>query len=261
MRIYSRIKQYYKYRRNWRKLQSRQAKGKEAEQLSKELNFYSQLINKGDFCFDIGANIGDKTDMFVRLDATVVAVEPQESCWRVLKRRFKNGNVSIETAALAGEKGSRTLFIDRSHTLATMSRDWITAVKKSGRFSSHKWADKLPVQTTTLDLLIEKYRKPDFCKIDVEGGEYEVLQGLSVPIKTISLEFVTERIEPTLNCIDYLSRLGKAQFNYCLGGSMTFALPNWADCHKIKQVLSTMNKHIDNYGDLYVRFADEQSPR
>jgi hypothetical protein len=116
------------------------------------------------------------------------------------------------------------------------------------------------VPTITLDALIEKHGKPVFCKIDVEGAEFEALQGLSQPIRTISLEFVTERIKPTLSCIDYLSGLGSAEFNYCLGGSMTFALPNWLDCHKIKQVLSTMNKHIDNYGDLYVRLADKQSP-
>ncbi len=258
MQLYCRIKQYYKYRRSWRKVCSKQLKGNEREQSAEELNFYSQLINKGDLCFDIGANIGDKTDIFLRLGASVVAVEPQESCWRVLKRRFKNDNVSIETAVLASEKGSSTLFVDRSHTLATMSRDWIATVKQSGRFPKHKWADMLHVQATTLDSLIEKYGRPAFCKIDVEGFEFEVLKGLSRPVKTMSLEFVTERIEPTLNCIDYLSKLGKAQFNYCLGGSMTFALPNWADCHKIKQILSTMDKHIDNYGDLYVCFADEQ---
>ena len=256
MQLYSRLKQYYKYRRNWRKLRSRQSAGSENERLAKELDFYSQLIKRGDLCFDIGANIGDKTSVFVRLGVIVVAVEPQESCWRVLKRRFKNDNVSIEAVALAAEKGGRTLFVDRSHTLATMSRDWLATVKQSGRFPGHKWADKLPVQATTLDSLIEKYGRPAFCKIDVEGFEFEVLQGLSRPVKTMSLEFVTERIGPTLNCIDYLSMLGKAKFNYCLGGSMTFALPNWADCHKIKQILSTMNKHIDNYGDIYVRFAD-----
>jgi len=257
MRTYSRLKQYYKYRRNWKKLRSRQTADNEDDHLAKELDFYSQLIKRKDLCFDIGANVGDKTNVFMRLGAAVVAVEPQESCWRVLKRRFKNDNVSIEAVALADKEGTKTLFVDRSSTLSSMSQDWIEAVKQSGRFSSrHKWDYKIPVQATTLDALIEKYGKPVFCKIDVEGAEFEALQGLSQPIKTISLEFVTEHIEPTLSCIDYLSGLGRAEFNYCLGGSMSFALLNWVDCHKIMAELSIMDKAIDNYGDIYVRFVD-----
>ncbi|UCF00102.1 MAG: hypothetical protein JSV82_03285, partial [Planctomycetota bacterium] len=76
IQIYNKLKQYYKYRRNWKKFYSRQLKGKEREQLAKELDFYSQLIKRDDLCFDIGANIGDKTNVFVHLGAVVVAVEP-----------------------------------------------------------------------------------------------------------------------------------------------------------------------------------------
>lgn len=257
MRIYSKLKQHYKYLRNLKKLRSRQPKIRSSGQFVEQVDFYSRFIQPSNLVFDIGANIGDKTEIFLRLGAKVVAAEPQESCWRVLKRRFENDNVSIETVALADKEGTKTLFVDRSTTLSSTSQNWIEAVKQSGRFSSrHKWGYKIPVQATTLDALIEKYGKPAFCKIDVEGAEFETLQGLSQPIKTISLEFVTECINPTLGCIDYLTRLGRAEFNYCLGGSMSFALSNWVDCNKIKAELSTMDKEIDNYGDIYVRFVD-----
>lgn len=258
MQIYSRVKQYYRYLRNWRKLQSMQAVISENEHLAKQLDFYSQLIKRNDLCFDIGANVGDKTDIFLGLGAKVVAVEPQESCWRVLKRRFENDNVFIESVAVDGRKGTRTIFIDRSHTLATMSKDWINAVRQSSRFPGHKWTDKLTVQTTTLDALIKNYGKPVFCKIDVEGAEFEVLQGLSQPIGLISIEFVSERLDASINCIDYLSQLGRAEFNYCLGGSVAFALPDWVDSHQIKSILKEMNSDVENYGDLYAHFVDEQ---
>lgn len=258
MQIYSRAKQYYTYLRNWRKLRSRQGALSKNEVLAKELDFYSQLIRTNDLCFDIGANIGDKTELFLRLGATVVAVEPQESCWRVLKRRFENHSVFIEPVALADRKGSKTLFIDRSHTLATVSQDWLTAVKRSGRFPRHKWTDKLSVPATTLDALVEKYGKPAFCKIDVEGFECDVLHGLSQPIKIISLEFVAERIDASLCCVDYLSKLGNAQFNYSFGGSMSFALSDWVDSRRMESALTSMTSDIQNYGDIYVRFLDER---
>lgn len=257
MKTLAKIRQFYRYRRNWKKLQARQSKNAQNENIRRQLNFFSAFINKNDLCFDIGANVGDKTDTFLKLGATVVAIEPQESCWRVLKRRFKNNNVYIETTALAGEKGTKMLFVDRSTTLSTISQDWIETVKQSGRFPNHKWAYNLTVQTSTLDCLIEKYGRPTFCKIDVKGFELDVLQGLSMPIKTISLEFVSERIDASLKCIDYLTSLGKVRFNYCLGDSAAFALPDWADCHQIKTILMKMEKDIKNYGDLYARFETD----
>jgi FkbM family methyltransferase len=257
MQLYSKLKQYYKYQRNWSKLQSRQDSANEKKHFADEKKFYSQFINNGDLCFDIGANIGDKTELFIQLGAAVVAIEPQESCWRILKRRFRNNKVFIEPVALDSKKGTRIIFIDRSHTLATISQDWINTVKQSGRFSSHKWIDKTAIQTTTLDDLINKYGKPVFCKIDVEGAEFEVLQGLSQTVGTISIEFVSERLGASINCIDYLSSLGKAEFNYCLGGSMVFALPDWVDINQIKSILTAMDNDLENYGDLYIRFHRE----
>ena len=257
MQLYSKLKQYYKYQRNWSKLQSRQYSSNEKKHFASEKKFYSQFINNGDLCFDIGANIGDKAELFIQLGAMVVAVEPQESCWRVLKKRFKSERVSVEPVALDSSKGIKTIFIDRSHTLATISQDWIDIVKQSGRFSGHNWTDKSVVQTTTLDDLINKYGKPVFCKIDVEGAEFEVLQGLSQTINVISIEFVSERLDASMNCIDYLSELGKAEFNYCLGGSMVFASPDWVDSGQIKTSLNAMDCDIQNYGDLYIRFQNK----
>ena len=48
MEIYSKLKQYYRYRRNWKKFNSRQAKGGMYKNASEQLDFYSQFIKKGD---------------------------------------------------------------------------------------------------------------------------------------------------------------------------------------------------------------------
>ncbi len=256
MELLLKLKQYYRYRRNWKKFQSRRAKGGIYKNALQQLEFYLQFISKGDLVFDIGANIGEKTEIFLQLGAKVIAVEPQESCWRVLNRRFNGQDVTVITSAISYSDGERTLFVDKSPTISSISNDWIDAVKKSGRFSSHKWAYKLTVPTSTLDALMDKYGEPAFCKIDVEGAEFDVLQGLSRPIKAISFEFVSECPSSSLNCIDYLSELGKAKFNYYLGEARSFALPDWVDYREIKTVLTMMNKDISNFGDIYVRFGD-----
>ena len=50
------------------------------------------------------------------------------------------------------------------------------------------------VPVVTLDAAIEHYGVPAYCKIDVEGWEFEVLRGLSQAVDLISLEFhLTDR--------------------------------------------------------------------
>src|SRR5271167_3009199 len=56
-----------------------------------ELNFYRDLLDgfrEGDLIFDVGANQGYKTDIFLRLGAKVVAIEPDEVSESILKQKF-----------------------------------------------------------------------------------------------------------------------------------------------------------------------------
>lgn len=53
-----------------------------------QMEFYSQLVKPNDLCFDIGGNIGFKTNVFLQLQARVVTLEPQQDCVEILKARF-----------------------------------------------------------------------------------------------------------------------------------------------------------------------------
>jgi FkbM family methyltransferase len=83
-----------------------------------------------------------------------------------------------------------------AHTLGSMSTDWIEKVQKASFFPGCYWDREEVVQTTTLDALIDQFGVPDFCKIDVEGFEFEVLRGLSRPVGTISREYTSGVLEP-----------------------------------------------------------------
>lgn len=246
----SKLRQNYRYHRNWRKYKERPKNHK--EHLCGELQIYSQFIKEGDLCFNIGANIGDKTEVFLLLGTVVVAVEPQESRWRVLKHRFKDKSVKIVSMALDKSTGNKEFYLDRSRTISSMSPQWIDSVKKSGRFSTHKWNDKIIVETSTLDMLIAKYGKPAFCKIGVEGAEYEVLQGLYHPIEVISFEFIPEYLEPVPSCIAYLSKLSNAEFNFTLGNSTDFGMPGWSNVDDIVNILHILPSDVR--GDIYASF-------
>lgn len=215
-------------------------------------NFYSQFTSPGDLVFDVGANIGNRTKIFLELGLKVVAIEPQDECVNTLKSLFRgNDNLTIIQKVLGSSEGEAELMICDSNTISSLSQDWIAAVKSSGRFADHSWDKKKIIPMTTLDNLISQYGTPSFIKIDVEGFEYQVLTGLSKPVNYISLEFATEYLKATFNCIDHLESLGDAIFNYSLGESMKLELDKYIQAKEIKDILNKYKDDITVFGDLY----------
>lgn len=221
----------------------------------KMFEFYSQFIKPGDLCFDIGANMGNRTKVFLKLGATVVAVEPQGLCMKIL-RKFYGGDqrVKLIKKALGEVEGQAEMMIGNVHTISSLSKEWIEEVKKSGRFTEYIWNEKQVVQITTVDKLIDQYGTPSFIKIDVEGYEYQVIKGLTRPVHTLSLEFTPEFIESIYRSINYLSRLGDIQLNYSLGESMVLALQDWVTQEQMLGILSGYVNDNKTWGDVYVKF-------
>lgn len=218
------------------------------------LGFYSQFIGAGDLVFDVGANIGNRTKIFLRLGATVIAAEPLRECAQVL-RAFPSKSLTVEQKALGAVRGHAEILVSNATVLSSLSREWVQAVAASGRFKDYTWHKKAIVPVTTIDALITKYGVPSFIKIDVEGYEYEVLQGLSAPVRTISVEFTPELIESTFRCLDYLATLGRTSLNYSLGESMILALDHWVTASELRRVLETFKYDTEIFGDVYIRFA------
>ncbi len=227
----------------------------------KLLRFYSQYVNEGDLCFDIGANIGNRIGVFLKLGATVVAVEPQNSCMRKLLKKYGNNNkVFLVHKALGSREGKGNLILSNSHTVSSMSEEWIDCVRDSDMFftstSAFQWHENVTVPVTTLDKLIRKYGSPAVCKIDVEGFEYQVIKGLSQPAEMISFEFTPtpKLINQSIESIKHLSAIGNVQFNYSFGESMILALPEWVDDGKICNILLSIPYKTAFSGDIYARF-------
>ncbi|MDD4899390.1 MAG: FkbM family methyltransferase [Candidatus Omnitrophica bacterium] len=220
---------------------------------NKILSFYANFINKGDLCFDIGANVGSKTKIFLELGAQVVAVEPQDYCMQQLQKQFeKNNKVKLVKMACGEKLGTTELMLCDNYRSSSISKEWINIMKNSRRFSVFNWRGREKVHIITLDELIRNYGKPTFCKIDVEGYELEVIKGLSKPVKYMSFEFNSECVDIALNCIQYLFGIGVRNFNYSIDETMELVSPEWFNIEEIRKALLSLPKGI-SMGDIYTK--------
>lgn len=216
--------------------------------------FYSQFIKTGDLCFDVGANMGNRTRIFLKLGARVVAVEPQPRCARFLLSHFghEDGFALLKTA-LGEREGLGEMMISRETALSSLSEEWVRRVRESGRFKDSQWHRRQAVDITTLDRLIQQEGMPAFIKVDVEGYEYPVIKGLMQPVRTLSFEFTPEFMDAACQCIAHLSALGDIRLNYAMGETMVLVLSEWVMPEPMIDILNAQ-RNSGLFGDVYVRF-------
>jgi hypothetical protein len=119
-----------------------------------------------------------------------------------------------------------------------------------------QYKDILKVPVTTMDRLVEIYGVPDFCKIDVEGFEYNVLGGLTQAIPLLSFEYTPERIQPALECIDRLTGLGQYEYNYSSEESMILGSSEWLRAEDMPRfVQNVIVQKGGSFGDIYARLV------
>jgi len=223
--------------------------------------FLQQFIKPGDLVFDVGAHIGKKTDLYLNCQANVVCFEPQPQCIAALHKKFdNNAQVAIEQIGLAPEPGILTLLhSSKTPTLSTFCQQWVDESRFTGQYI---WDQTFQVPVSTLDLMIHKYGIPQFCKIDVEGFEYEVLQGLTIPIQYIIFEFHIEQSESAHKCLNYLKKLGYTKFNFAIAERGIFLFSQWLSADQLFELLQKEihNKTWDSiwglWGDIYACHQD-----
>jgi hypothetical protein len=155
--------------------------------------------------------------------------------------------------AVGAQPGVGTLWISRlTPAVSTLSQKWLTTVQKNRRFAGVRWEEQVPVTVTTLDVLIAQYGRPAFCKIDVEGAELDVLQGLSQALPALSFEYIPAVIETALGCIDRLGQLGQYEYNWRVSEWPRLRSPVWLSPQDMATNLTCMSPE-SNSGDVYAR--------
>jgi FkbM family methyltransferase len=216
------------------------------------VDLFRQFVGAGELVFDVGANVGDRVASFLALGARVVAIEPQPECADQLRARF-GGAIEVIRAAAGPELGEADLLVGSYHTISSLSSEWVEEVRASGRFAEFEWNERLRVPVVTLASLIERFGTPAFCKIDVEGYELGVIQGLDRSVPALSFEFTFELLESRIACIQRLADLGMVLFNFSEGESMRLAHRRWLGPDAIVEYLRSTPRSPSFFGDVYAR--------
>jgi FkbM family methyltransferase len=212
---------------------------------------YRKFLKPDSLCFDVGANIGAKSLAMLNAGCRVVAFEPQPDCALEVKARLKRfgSRIQICPKALGREPGTLVLHSDEIHdNYASFHDDWEGDLKID-----------IPVEVTTLDDAIKTFGQPDYCKIDVEGWEFEVLSGLTHSIPLVSFEYhlADRELQATMNCVDRLSALSSngIELNLAKPETSQFVYDDWLSEKAFKEVFPRdySDRPEFRYGDIWVR--------
>jgi FkbM family methyltransferase len=233
--FYQRVKASWVYDFYWRIADRRIIDDRRQEE-----SFYRRVLQglrEGDLIFDVGANRGDKSDIFLRLGASVVAVEPDEASQEILKQRFlqyrlKKKRLVIVPKAASDQCSTQRMLIDVPGSwMNTLSQKWAETLRNDDKRFGHRldfgrWKE---VETVSIEQLVSDYGLPFFVKIDVEGHELSVLRGMQRPVPYLSFEVNLPEFRPEgVACVQTLRRLDEeGRFNYTTDTRRGLLVARW----------------------------------
>ncbi len=182
-----------------------------------EENFVSGFMNsvkrEDPVIFDVGANIGDYSELFVKdfhgEKYSLHLFEPQKSCFVDLEKKFKgNKNVNLNNFGLSRSEDSVMIYKDSDKSGLT------SLYKRNLDFYDMKMnvEEKIELKRADSYIKMNNISHINLLKIDVEGHELETLSGfgeyLNVDfIDYIQFEYGGSNIDSHTNLLDFYNLL------------------------------------------------------
>lgn len=157
--------------------------------------------------FDIGANSGDAVIAGLQKGYKVIALEPAPRVFKNLISNFiYNPNVIPLKFAVSDSDDSLIEFYECVEDgLSTIQKSWLTDDSMPYKGKEFR---TIKANTITLDTLAKIYGEPDLIKIDVEGSEWFVFNGMTKYHGMLTFEWTNVTIVEHQSQIDYLKTLG-----------------------------------------------------
>ena len=133
-----------------------------------------QLVRPGGVVVDVGANFGLyalSAALYARPQGRVFAFEPAPNAFALLERNIADnglsGIITAKPVAVSAAAGRAAFYIGRDVSFSSLHR--------TERLSDN--AGAVDVEIVALDAALAHVRSVDLLKVDVEGGEADVLRG------------------------------------------------------------------------------------
>jgi FkbM family methyltransferase len=184
--------------------------GKKREK--EEIEKFYKMLQSNDTIFEIGAHIGYITQIFediLACDGLLLAAEPTPLSFMNLKKNTTIPTILVNKA-ITNTIGAQEFYSENfggfTNSLDGEFTKAMVKVLEDSQGRNKEDVSVIVVETTTVDALAAKYKcKPTFLKIDVEGSEYNVLQGAKSSLQNIRCLMV----EVSKNSKEILSLLGE----------------------------------------------------
>jgi FkbM family methyltransferase len=172
-----------------------------------QIQAFTAAVKPGQIVFDVGANVGYYTLLGSRLvgaNGLVLSIEPACRNIHYLYRHLKLNsikNVIILPSACSDDLGVASFSLGENCAIGHLQEIAGEQVKRC--------SDKTLVPTVTIDSITEHIGLPDVIKIDVEGAEFQVLQGGQHTLAEArpSIFLSTHSAETQLQCLRYLESM------------------------------------------------------
>jgi FkbM family methyltransferase len=195
-------------------------------------------------CFDIGANVGawSLKNINIHNYDKIIAVEADENTFAKIKQNVLHNNkiLPLNYAACDSKEEYINFYRCDSDVLSTLNKDWLDGGKS--RFNLNY--TEISCKTISIDKLITLYGIPELIKIDVEQGEYDCIKSLTQKVDNLCFEWASEFFDISLNCLNYLYKLGFRMFFVQFTDDYTFRPTEYYNIETAKQILgNTTPKH------------------
>lgn len=198
---------------------------------------FHDASRKDGMYFDIGSNTGQWTLANAENGRRIISIEASPTTYMTLINNCKlRQNIHCLNYAVHNTCGENVVYYHAdTDTLSTTNKDWLTS--ETSRFCNYPYTETT-CKTITIDALILEFGLPELIKIDVEGGEFECLSGLTQKVPLICFEWASELDDITIKCLDHLCTLGFTEFYVQYGDEYTFRPLGYTSIESVRNSLA-----------------------
>lgn len=186
--------------------------------------YLMQSIRPNEVYFDVGAHVGFYSLLAQHLGANVEAFEPTPATFALLQQNTADArNIRTWNVAVSDRDEVLSFYV---HDVAHSENNTTNADAKASN------ALEVTVQGVRLDAFAERQNvQPDYVKIDVEGGEVQVLRGmvglLATATPTVILEYIPAQKAQYAEGLALLATHGYVAHRILDGGALA-PVTDWA---------------------------------